>query len=102
MCAHVRAYNHFNHEPYISSRRAGDEDEKKPAGTEGVAGKKRFPDCESPAGAKDEHAVYSCFALSDRSRGLCQCPAVVPPPLVGKNDERKVVLAGWTEYIYSR
>lgn len=77
----VRAYNHSNHEPYISSRRASDEDEKK-AGWSGKGGKKgkKDLDCESPAGAKDEHAAY-CFALSDRSRGpLRQCSAVVPPP----------------------
>ena len=68
--------------------------------------RKKAPDCESPARAKDEHVAYSCFALSDRSQGLlCQCPAVVPSSScqqTEENDERKVVLAGWTEYIYSR
>jgi len=38
VCTCVHAYNHSNHEPYISSRRA-DEDEKKPTGMEGLAEK---------------------------------------------------------------
>lgn len=84
----------------------GDENEKK----KGQGGKKD-PDCESPGGMK-RRVGRSCFALSDRSRGLprqwLDSPAIppshFPPLLVGKNDERKVVraLSGWTEYIYSR
>lgn len=71
MCVYVCAITSITSHTSVCG---GDENEKK--GRDG----RKDPDCESPAGMKRRVGRRSCFALSDRSRGLRQCLSANPLP----------------------